>query len=66
MTNEIRPPVLPDRDGGNTDAGTPVAPARRPYTAPVVQPLGEWSALTLVTSLPIGPGGMVFGGPKNA
>ncbi len=39
---------------------------RLPYQTPRVQPLGEWATLTLVTSLPIGPGGMIFGGPTQA
>jgi len=52
--NDLRSTTpLPDQS-----ASTP----RQPYVAPRVQPLGEWSALTLVTSLPIGPGGQVFGG----
>lgn len=38
---------------------------RRPYQAPRVQPLGQWSALTLVSSLPVGPGGFLFGGPAK-
>lgn len=34
---------------------------RLPYTTPRLKPLGEWTAITLVTSLPIGPGAYVFG-----
>lgn len=57
-----------------TDLHTPSLPVttpastapRSPYQTPRVQPLGEWAALTLVTSLPIGPGGMVFGGSTRA
>lgn len=29
---------------------------RRPYTPPNLERLGEWSALTLQQSIPIGPG----------
>ena len=35
--------------------------ARLPYTTPRLTPLGEWTAITLVTSLPIGPGAYTFG-----
>jgi hypothetical protein len=42
----------------------PAAPApageRRPYTPPALERLGEWSALTLQQSVPIGPGGFLF------
>ncbi|WP_407543320.1 hypothetical protein Q0M94_25660 (plasmid) [Deinococcus radiomollis] len=30
------------------------------YTPPRVTPLGEWTAVTLVISIPIGPGAGVF------
>jgi hypothetical protein len=32
------------------------ARTRRPYTPPCLERLGEWSALTLQQSIPIGPG----------
>ncbi|WP_407539058.1 hypothetical protein Q0M94_12890 [Deinococcus radiomollis] len=35
-------------------------PQREPYRKPCVQPLGQWAALTLVYSVPTGPGGAVF------
>jgi len=37
---------------------TPVAAAvpRPPYTPPRLTPLGAWTAVTLVISIPIGPG----------
>ena len=35
---------------------------RRPYTPPSVTPLGRWQAVTLVISVPIGPG--VFSTPQ--
>ena len=36
---------------------TPVAPnvARAPYTAPSLEALGDWSALTLQQTIPISP-----------
>jgi hypothetical protein len=34
----------------------PEQPARAPYTPPRLERLGEWSALTLQQSIPIGPG----------
>ena len=34
---------------------------RLPYTPLRLTPLGEWTAITLVTSLPIGPGAYIFG-----
>ena len=37
-----------------------VQPLRAPYLKPHIQPLGRWSALTLVISVPIGPGSSVF------
>lgn len=39
---------------------SPVQPLRKPYLTPRVQPLGQWSAVTLVISVPIGPGSSVF------
>lgn len=39
---------------------------RRPYAAPRIESLGAWSALTLTLSVPVGPGGMVYGGPTDA
>lgn len=41
-------------------------PERRPYAAPRIKSLGTWSALTLAMSVPVGPGGMIFGGPTDA
>jgi len=40
---------------------TPAPVSRLPYTPPRLTPLGTWTAITLVTSLPIGPGAYVFG-----
>jgi hypothetical protein len=44
------------------EALTESAPAaeRLPYTPPALERLGEWSALTLQQSVPIGPGGFLF------
>ena len=39
---------------------SPVSPVREPYLTPRLQPLGQWSAVTLVISVPIGPGSSVF------
>ena len=36
---------------------TAVKPEPRPYQAPAVHDLGPWKAMTLIYSLPIGPGG---------
>ena len=41
-------------------------PVRQSYTAPRIEALGAWSALTLVMSVPVSPGGMIFGGPTDA
>ncbi len=38
---------------------------RQPYLTPHIRPLGGWTALTLTTSPPIGPGGRVFRGMDN-
>ncbi|WP_424952188.1 hypothetical protein [Deinococcus sp.] len=57
---------MPDRSLPIPSPASPPQPTRRPYQAPRVQPLGQWSALTLVTTLPIGPGGLVFGGNTTA
>jgi hypothetical protein len=52
----------------NDQPHTPAPPAagadspaeRLPYTPPTLERLGEWSALTLQQSIPIGPGGFRF------
>ena len=46
-------------------SSNPVAPptvpvARQAYVPPRLTPLGAWSAITLVISVPIGPGSGVF------
>ena len=33
---------------------------RQPYVPPRITPLGKWTALTLLISVPIGPGTGVF------
>ncbi|MGY2892991.1 hypothetical protein [Deinococcus sp. UYEF24] len=55
MTNLHTPPA-----SAAAPANPSVQPQRQPYLAPRIQLLGGWSALTLYTSLPIGPGGNVF------
>lgn len=47
----IQPADLP-REQPAPGAG----PARRPYTPPTLERLGEWSALTLQQSIGVGPG----------
>jgi hypothetical protein len=39
----------------------PNSPARQPYAPPVLEHLGEWKALTLQQSVPIGPGAFLSG-----
>jgi len=34
---------------------------REAYIAPAIRPLGAWQSLTLVTTLPVNPGGYIFG-----
>ncbi|WP_407570561.1 hypothetical protein [Deinococcus altitudinis] len=58
MTDLHTPPAI-------SPAIPSVPPQRQPYLAPHIQPLGQWTALTLYTSLPIGPGGKVFGVPNT-
>jgi hypothetical protein len=48
---EIQLPAMPQEQPAS-GADT----ARRPYTPPCLERLGEWSALTLQQSIPIGPG----------
>jgi hypothetical protein len=48
---EIQPPVMPQEQTASRAES-----ARRPYTPPRLERLGEWSALTLQQSIPIGPG----------
>jgi hypothetical protein len=52
---EIQPPVMPQEQ----TAPRSEAP-RRAYTPPRLERLGEWSALTLQQSIPIGPGSLRF------
>lgn len=33
---------------------------RQPYLTPHIRPLGGWTALTLTSTVPGGPGGMIF------
>lgn len=44
----------------------PAAPLRAPYTAPRLESLGRWRALTLQQSIPIGPGGFLLGSTPSA
>jgi hypothetical protein len=48
---EIQPPVMPQEQTASRAES-----ARRPYTPPRLERLGEWSALTLQQSIPTGPG----------
>jgi hypothetical protein len=48
---EIQPPVMPQEQ-----IASRAETARRHYTPPRLERLGEWSALTLQQSIPIGPG----------
>jgi hypothetical protein len=52
MSDQPRTPASPE------DAAP--AAERLPYTPPTLERLGEWSALTLQQSIPIGPGGFLF------
>jgi hypothetical protein len=48
---ETQPPYMPQEQTASRAEN-----ARRPYTPPRLECLGEWSALTLQQSIPIGPG----------
>jgi hypothetical protein len=45
------------RTAGSALVDTEPHPRRAPYHAPMLEPLGRWTALTLQQSIPIGPGG---------
>jgi hypothetical protein len=49
--DEIQPPAMPQEQTASR-----AETARCPYTPPRLERLGEWSALTLQQSIPIGPG----------
>ena len=46
----------PGLSGPDGDAVSPATAPRRRYVAPTLEHLGEWSALTLQQTVPIGPG----------
>jgi hypothetical protein len=52
-TSRVHAPLSPAVE----TAGVQVARARAPYTAPVLEPLGRWSAMTLAMSICVGPAG---------
>lgn len=39
--------------------------AHRTYHPPRLTPLGAWDVLTLVQSVPVGPGGFLWKGPSD-
>jgi hypothetical protein len=51
MSDQPHTPAAPDSAAPSAE--------RLPYTPPVLERLGEWSALTLQQSIPIGPGGFL-------
>ena len=58
--NPYPPRIVNRTDPGHPGPGgravSPTGQPRRPYVAPALEQLGEWSALTLQQTVPIGPG----------
>ena len=38
-------------------APKPTLPQSQPYVPPALKPLGQWSSVTLLITVPVGPGG---------